>query len=37
MDSKSKIHFDGHAAGVGAELIRRLGYEPVWKLSLIHI
>jgi hypothetical protein len=31
MDSKSKILFDGHTAGVGAELIRKLGYEPVWK------
>ena len=31
MDSKSKIHFDGHSAGAVAELIRRLGYEPVWK------
>ena len=31
MDSKSKILFDKHSAGEVAELIRKLGYEPVWK------
>ena len=31
MDSKSKIHFDERPAAEVAELIRRLGYEPVWK------
>ena len=29
MDSKSKIRFD--ARREVAELIRQLGYEPVWK------
>ena len=31
MDLKSKIHFDGRPSQEVAELIRRLGYEPVWK------
>jgi hypothetical protein len=30
MDSKSKIPFDERPPQV-AELIHRLGYEPVWK------
>ena len=31
MDSKSKILFDERTAAEVAELIHRLGYEPVWK------
>ena len=31
MDSKSKIHFDVRTPPEVAELIRRPGYEPVWK------
>jgi 2-iminoacetate synthase len=31
MDSKSKIHFDDRSPGEVAALIRKLGYEPVWK------
>ena len=31
MASKLKIPFDGRSPGEVAELIRKLGYEPVWK------
>ncbi len=31
MDSKSKTLFDDRSPGEVAELIRKLGYEPVWK------
>ena len=31
MDSKSKIPFDERTPQEVAELIRRLGYEPIWK------
>ena len=31
MDSKLKIPFDERTPQEAAELIRGLGYEPVWK------